>query len=295
MNTEKYEVIAKDFNDTLLWLDSLGIRLRNSRAEHYQKVLDHWSKSYSSASDDEAREVFPEFANTALEIGDFVEVYRSFGKLPAKQLYGLTEKMKKAVSGPVFYSAEIPKSITARNFLFEAAVSARCNRPDSGLMTNLNTKADCQLQFDGREVFIECKRLGSMAKIEANAKDASSQAEDHLSKSGANARAIVAFDITKLFDAGDKLYPYKNELELHRYISESMDGFIYKNSRTWESVYQRRNPRLIGTMLRFSHLAADEEKNMLITVNNWAINPRSGITDVDMDFLEKLTRSLNMV
>ena len=61
-------------------------------------------------------------------------------------------------------------------------MSARCNRPLQGLVAILVTEADCQLSMDGTDMYLECKRIGSKSKIEANAKKASSQIETCLRK-----------------------------------------------------------------------------------------------------------------
>ena len=106
IKVETYEEIARDYNNAILWMKSIGVRIESGRALHYAETITHWSENYKGASAQEAREIFPDFSNTTLEIQDFIEIYKSFSKTPINQLGGLIGKLTKAVVGPVSYSNE---------------------------------------------------------------------------------------------------------------------------------------------------------------------------------------------
>lgn len=70
-----------------MWPRSLGVlQSQAGRTAHYEKVLRHWKDAYRTASDEEGREVFPDFVSTMREIFDFVSVHKAFGNLPTDEL-----------------------------------------------------------------------------------------------------------------------------------------------------------------------------------------------------------------
>ena len=188
---------------------------------------------------------------------------------------------------------ETPESTAARNFLFEVAVAARANRPENGATTILNAKSDTGLSIDGKKIWVECKRITTPNKIESNARKASSQLEVILHKQvGSSHRGIVALDVSKILNSGDKLFVSKNDSELLESVDRMMDQFIKEYSPIWQRVYTRRSRKIIGTIIRFAFMSSSEARNIFVYTSQWAMNPRLGISESDNHIQRRLVSTL---
>ena len=65
-------------------------------------------------------------------------------------------KNAKVLAGPLLPNDEDKNSNEARNTLFELNVAARLRR--AGFIASPGIDADVECEFDGRKLFVECKR-----------------------------------------------------------------------------------------------------------------------------------------
>lgn len=280
--TETYEAIFEQYTAAMRWMAGLGIKLDPGRTSYYEKLVGYWKDAYKTASADEGRQIFPDFVSSMFEIFDFVSIYKAFENVPARQLTSVIEKLQKGVNGPINAADETLESTAARNFLFEAAAAAKAHRPDKGIEAILDARSDTGISLNGWKLWIECKRVTTLERIESNARKASSQLETVLAgEIGSGHRGIVAMDVSKILNRGDKIFVTKNDDELLASVDRMMDRFIHDHSHIWERVYDRRHRRIIGTIIRFSFMASSEARNLLVHASQWAINPRLGIATSD--------------
>lgn len=293
IQTESYEAIAQNYSDALEWMREIGVRLGPNRTQHYQRVVEHWKDEYKTATKEVAKNIFPDFVSSMFEIHDFIDIYRAFHNVPVDQLNHIIEKLQKGVNGPVNAADETQKSTTARNYLFEATLAARAHRPDKGVETILDAKSDTGIIIGHKKLWVECKRVTSVNKIEANVNKASSQLESILKKQyGSGHRGIVALDVTKLFNAGDKIYVSESDEQLMTSLDQKMDQFIEENSNIWQQLYERRSKKIIGTIIRFAFMCTSESRNLLVHTSQWGMNPRRGAFDSDEKIQELLASKL---
>jgi hypothetical protein len=291
--TETYAAIFDQYSAAMRWMEGLGIKLSPGRTSHYEKFIGHWKEAYKTATADERRQIFPDFVSSMFEVFDFVSIHKAFGRVPAHQLIFIIQKLKKAVNGPINAADETPDSTTARNFLFEASVAAKAHRPGKGIEAILNARSDTGISLNGKNLWVECKRVTTLDKIEGNARKASSQLETILAgKVGSGHRGIVAVDISKILNAGDKLFVTRNDHELLASVDRLMDQFIQEHSHIWQHVYERRHKKIIGTIIRFSFMASSETRNLLVHSSQWAMNPRMGISTSDEQIQRQLVATL---
>lgn len=291
--TQTYEAILEQYSAAMAWMKGLGIRLSPGRTAHYARVIQHWTGAYRTATEEEGRQVFPDFVSSMFEVFDFVRIHQAFSSVPASQLTSITQKLQAAVNGPVDAADETPDSTAARNFLFEVTVAAKAHRPDRGVTAILDAGSDTGIRLDDKKLWIECKRVTTVHKIESNARKASSQLERVLaSELGAGHRGIVALDISKILNRGDKIYIARDDNELRESVDHIMDQFIQDHSHIWQRVYQRRQRKIIGTIIRFSFMATSETRNMLVHASQWAMNPRLGVAPGDEQVQRKLVVTL---
>jgi hypothetical protein len=291
--TESYEAVFEQYSAAMRWMAGLGIKLNPGRTSHYEKIVGHWKDAYKTATADEGRQIFPDFVSSMFEVFDFVSIYKAFKDVPVHQLTSVIEKLQKGVNGPINAADETADSTAARNFLFEAAVAAKAHRPDNGIEAILDARSDTGISLNGKKIWVECKRVTTIDRIEGNARKASSQLETVLAgEVGSGHRGIVALDVSKILNRGDKIFVTRNDSELLASVDRTMDQFIEEHSRIWQRVYERRHKKVIGTIIRFSFMASSEARNLLVHASQWAMNPRLGVATSDEQIQRQLVATL---
>lgn len=291
--TTSYENIANKYSDAVTWMKSLDIQINKNRVVHYQKIIECWASSYKNASLEDGRRIYPDFLSSIFEVHDFIDIYYAFKDVPNNQLIKIIEKLQKSVNGPLNAVEEKPETTAARNFLFEALVAARSHRPERGISCILDAASDTGIKLENKKIWIECKRITSQNKLEKNICDATKQLENILNKQvGSGHRGVVAIDISKIFTKGNQILALKDDESLIRTIDAMMDDFIKKNHEVWESVYERRSNKIIGTLIRFSFMASSENRNLLVHASQWGMNPKITVSSSDENILRKLALNL---
>jgi len=291
--TESYDAVFEQYTAAMRWMTGLGIKLGPGRTSHYERIVQHWKDAYKTASADDGRQIFPDFVSSMFEVFDFVSIHKAFKGVPADQLTSVIAKLQKGVNGPINAADETPDSTAARNFLFEAAVAAKAHRPDRGVIAILDARSDTGISLNGKKIWVECKRVTTVERIESNARKASSQLETVLvGEVGSGHRGIVALDVSKILNRGDKIFVTRNDDELTSSVDRMMDQFIAEHSHIWQRIYERRHKKVIGTIIRFAFMASSEARNLLVHASQWAMNPRLGVATSDDQIQRQLVATL---
>lgn len=292
--TKSYEKINQNYADALQWMKSIGVNLGSGRTQYYKKIVTQWNDRYRIATDKEMKSVFPDFLSSIFEIYDFIEIHNAFRDIPKAHLSHIAAKLQKGVNGPLNAAEETPKSTTARNFLFEATLAAKAHRPDHGIETILDAKSDTGIRIDKKKLWVECKRVTTIGKIESNVKKASKQVESVIKKqTGSGHRGIVALEITKILNVDDMIYVADNDSKLVAFSSQLMNDFIKKYSGIWQHLYKRRGNKIIGTIVRFAYMSASKERNLEVHTSQWGMNPSMEISLSDEKIQRDLALGLN--
>ena len=291
--TESYQAIYDRYSATIAWMNSLGVSLGRGRTAHYDKVLEYWKDNYKSASDEETKKRFPDFVSSIFEIHEFLGIYESLKSVPTSKLGSIASKLQNAVNGPIRASDESPNSTAARNYLFEAIVAAKAHKPSGGVTAILDAKSDTGINFQHKKLWVECKRITSPEGIEKNVRKASNQLESIFRKNvGAGHRGLVALEVSKIFNDGDKLLVRRNDAELSKTIAEITESFIKNYSGVWQRVFAKKHPKIIGLIVRTSYMATSEDRNLLVHVSDYGINPRIGISESNSNLQKSLVKVL---
>lgn len=291
--TESYATIYEKYSKAIAWMTEISVKLGPNRLMHYDKIIGAWKDDYKTASEEAGKEIFPDFVSSMFEIHDFIDVYAAFENTPRERLNGIIAKLNKGVNGPINAADETQKSTEARNYLFEAATAARSHRPESGIEVIYEAESDTGVCIGNSKVWIECKRVTTPDKIYDNVRKATKQLETILKKKvGAGHRAMVALDISKIFNEGDKILVKDTEAELLSSVDAFMDQFIQRYHHEWEKVYERRDKKIIGTLIRFSFMSSIEEQNILVHTSQWGLNPKLGVLSADIELQKMLVNKL---
>lgn len=287
--TTSTESIAQRYRAAIQWMEELGVRITTGRTSHYEKTANYWSHAYRNATDAEKKDKFPEFINAIFEIADFIDIYEAFKLEPAHRLEAIVSKLQKGVNGPINSVDESQNSSSARNFMFEALMAARSHRPQSGVEAILDADSDTGVKINNKKVWVECKRITSPGGLEENIRKASKQLEILLQKKiGSGHRGIVAIDISKILNPRDEIFVQENDTQLLKSADQIMDRFIKDYSSIWQQVYTKRHEKVIGTIIRFSFMAASKARNLEVHTTQWAVNPRYNIPASDVALLQSL-------
>lgn len=294
IETNSYDTIHAQYSAAVEWMKSLDVDLGRSRLSHYDRVFGYWNTARLTASAEEGQAIFPDFVSSASEISAFVNIFEAFRATPRTQLTSIAAKLRKAVRGPTHASDETQRTTEARNVFFEAVVAARSHRPSAGIEAILDAESDTGIRLQKKQIWIECKRVMTIGKIYDNARAASKQLESRLEKMvGANHRAIVAIDVSKIFNQGDKILVRDSGAELIASLQSMMDRFIREHASKWQRLYERRSAKIIGTIIHFSTMCSIEDRNILVHASEWGVNPRqSRISSSDIALLRELARGL---
>jgi hypothetical protein len=291
--TESYEAVFDQYSTAMRWMAGLGIELSPGRTSHYERVIGHWKDAYKTATPAEKQQIFPDFVSSMFEVFDFMSIYKAFEGVPPPQLALIIEKLQKGVNGPINAADERPESTVARNYIFEAVVAAKAHRPDKGIEAILDARSDTGINLNGNTLWVECKRVTTINRIESNARKASRQLETILAREvGSGHRGIVALDVSKILNRGDKIFVTPNDNELVVSTERVMGQFIEDHSHIWQRVYERRDEKIIGTIIRYSFMATSEARNLLVHTSQWAVNPRLGVAKNDEQIQRQLAAML---
>lgn len=293
INTVSHDELHRRYSECLEWMENVGVQLGVNRLAQYDKVVGRWREIRKTASEDEGKEIFPDFVSSVFEIQDFIDIYLAFRYEERKRLAALVFKLNKSAKGPVNAADERSNSTEARNFLFEAVTAARLHRPQAGLATILDAESDTGVRVGAKKLWIECKRVTSIDRLEDNFRKATRQLEALLKhKVGSGHRGIVSVDASKILTKGDEILPVRSEPDLLATADAIINLFHRQCEPIWEMVYARRDKKIIGTIFRFAFMAAVEDRESLVRTSQWVVLSRRGVTPADQLVQEELSAKL---
>lgn len=286
------ENFLEDYKAALVWIDSLGIKVDQGRTQHYIRVLQSITGFLASRNLNDAND-FPSLAYAVFEIPAFTGIHRAFRDIPIDKLAGIIEKLRKGVGGPPNSIEETPEKSSARNFIFEAVVASILHRPDQQSFAMLDAASDTGFIFASRKVWVECKRVSSHEKLRNRVQEACNQLDKVLKKKhGTNNFGLVAVDVTQLVLPKGEMYVTEHQHQLGSSTDAIMDKFIRDYSSEWQRVYQDKNPKILGTLVRISLLTASEQDNLVAQIGQWAVVPKPGLGPSESRYLLHLMSCL---
>lgn len=286
---EPYEELHSRFAEALGWMREIGVQIPSGRTQEYLDTLAEWTRRYKEATDQEAKEAFVPFVSAINEVQDFLRIFDAFRSEDPDALSAISERLQEAVNGPSYLFDENPRTSRPRNFLFEATVTAKVHQPERGIEAMLNPPTDAGFNFENYRFLIECKRVSRLETIGQNIRRGTDQLERAFrGRLGSGFRGLVAIDISKVFTSGNEIFARANEDELRGSLNLLMDRFIDENCRIWETIYQRRSRKILGAIFRYSFVSSSEADGLLITTDQWALNPALRCTDSEKNTLRRI-------
>lgn len=270
------------------WLCSRGLnhqtdRVRRNRADVAQLTdafeagrLDRFIKD---AGDDRRRELMWSLAES-MEFVDSVEA------LQAQNCEMPNSVVQKALDGPANPLDESETSNLGRNTMFEIALAGRLAR--AGLRPTLGQEPDIHVEYNQRNIFIQCKRVFSAAAVAKRLGDAAKQLKRDLGRSCSQRDCgIIAISVSRVFNPGDKLLAARDEGGVRDKLHAEIDGIIRANIKNYRDV---KEPKIAGVLYHLSTPAYLEGVGMYMGAHSVTVVHIEGKSDRAL--LENLAGSL---
>ena len=287
MNSYSFSEIAHEFQATYDWLNSLGLKLQNTRIARYRKCLNHIADLDDSGLSKVTQTEDITYRQVLYEISEFIFLYRVFEK---SQPAGFLKKAQIICKGKDAYSLEDSRSNThARDIAFELLVAARLEY--SGLHPILDLTDDVAWKTQYSTVSIQCKRCKTMSSISRNLKRASKQIDNDIQDTNLQVDSgIIALDITAALNPSLKPYTSKTVKGLLQQIDYGIDSTI---SQYLDDDTSRISSSINSVLVHFStlgHVVTTTEPLYMQNYFQWDVHSNS-VTKQLSSALEKGNRS----
>lgn len=194
------------YSEVCEWFNELGFEFSRNRYGKYKKHFDSFIEMGTTKSKIENKDEILDFKrgfdNAYIEANEIIRVYNNLKAIESTQFI---EQIKKTLSGQEFRANS--DNDQARDFLFELSVACRFIK--AGFNVSLTGVCDVVVDLsDGGTLFIECKRIKSENKIEANVKKANKQITKRIKTvPSSKARGLLAVNITDLLPKTNMFFP----------------------------------------------------------------------------------------
>lgn len=288
-----FEAIHQQYTEALAWMRGLGVSLSQGRTVDYERVLRHWKTAYATATIEEANSGFEPFVSAALEVMDFLLIYKRLCTVDPGYLGRLVEKLSRGVSGPSAMADESTKNSAPRNFLFEAVVTALGQYQAGGMEAQLDAQTDAAVRIDGRTIWVECKRITSAAKLEKNLRDARDQLNLRLASDLQGCElGVIAVDATRLINPQGKIYDADDDFGLKRGVVGALRKFIDDHMAQIHKGHSEL--RVAGTMFRLACLGRSRDAGRLVQCNQWIMCLNHAATASDRATAERYAKMIEV-
>lgn len=294
IKSQPYDSIQIKYKEAIDWLSMLGVKVHKGRLIEYKKQLDYIANNYKNIRPSDSARLFPITVNVMYEVDAIVTIHEALKFIPYNELSYIKSKLQNAVNGPLHVLDEHNNGNKARNYLFEILVSARLHVPKNGLSVDLQNISDSAVKFNDKRLLIECKRIKSDKKIEANVRDAANQLSKGFNKlSGTNIRGLVALDLSVVVNPNADLLVKNNDAELRAGSIKLMDDLISHYNHIWQAVLSKKSKKILGVLLRISLMGVSEARNLMVNCNEWVVIPKNDITAKESQYLEAMALALD--
>jgi hypothetical protein len=277
--------------DIRKWFGKYDIHTAASRISKYEYAL----KQLSSLSDEKTfRRKEAEYREAMHEYFELSYIYEAFKDSSPP---GLVPILRKITKGVARAGEESPKNSLARNIAFEASVGARIGI--TGIQVYFDRSGDVYFEFESIPIYIQCKRLYSVSKIETRINEAFSQLvrdwNMHECANKQRAYGIIAIDITKLINP-------KMESQIaidHHFDKRQIIGIVdtYIKSNLREYIFSRKfksENRLMGVIIRYSSVSYLQKTQMLNCEQDYTFLNLSKNGSVGKVLMDNLGTLLNL-
>jgi hypothetical protein len=224
---QNFEEFKSDVESLCDWLHSLAIKFEKGRVAQYlrtQKAIsEHIAKG--NPADSESSVDFAQQADNFHDVSELLFIKQQLGDYDSK---AFKTTLQLAVKGPILLADETPETSDARNRVFELAMAGRLR--EAGFKPRFVEPADAVVTVDGITCSLECKRIQSEVGLEDAIEHSYSQTKHRIKDSLANARGLIAVDISKIINpTGAQYFSATSSDHLAQIVEQRLTEFVERN------------------------------------------------------------------
>jgi hypothetical protein len=279
MERLNYHEIVDKFTEIDEWLCRMGLRQHDRIRIHKRNLtelaaaLDNGTlnKIAGDLVGEKRREILWSFVES-IEFVDAIDALRSQRcEIPRNIL-------ERALQGPSDAYLEDNRSNQGRNAMFEIALAGRVAL--AGLKPRLGGEPDVFFEFEGRRIFIQCKRVLSENALDKRIGDAVRQLKRDLANSSdPRDCGLIAVSISRIINPGDKMLIVATEDALRRVLNNETDKVIELHEHMFRSV---GNAKTAGIILQVATPAFVENYSLFTVAQSATVYHIPGKSDAGL-------------
>lgn len=266
-SSASYVEASTKIDQACAWIESIGINYSKTRAGKYKELFRNLAECQLSNELDkfDKQYTFSELVNAAHETAELVRMYEGLSSYCDSSLI---DRIKLALKGHELYVLD-NNDRSGRDFSFELSVAAKFAK--QGYAIDFGHDADLKVKIKNEILYLECKRIKSIKKVEARIKEGLKQLHKRYVKDDrpSNARGILVLSISKLLN--HKLWLLEGED--HEEIGIKAFGynkkFIHKYNKHWQDGVDKRT---LGVAVIFDTPGVLKKSMQLTTCHEVTIN-----------------------
>jgi hypothetical protein len=266
---------------SLNWIESLGITIGNSRIRQYKEEI---TKAFSAENYD-----YEKFMAISFETSLWIRVYEEF---PRTKIESLKLMIPIILSGPLLQSSENPDKSgnRARNKQYEIILGCTFSQENLGPKFGIE-REDLNFSFNGKNVFVECKRPWSEKGIEDSLKDGIRQLRNRFTAENPNEKGILGLCIDRVANPKSVSPAFETIEDAQNSMLDHTREILIKYKG---KLRQRFDPKIAGLICSFySPIESKAHPSDVVIVNMNTFIPMADENDENFLFMENLNQFMN--
>lgn len=276
MERLNYREIADRLAEIDQWLREMGLDQYDRIRIHQRNITELADATDNGTLDqiagnltgEKRREILWSFVES-IEFVDALESLRRIGCDIPRDL------LEKALGGPADAYLEDDKSNQGRNIMFELSISGRVAL--AGLRPHLGGEPDVVFEFEGRRIFVQCKRVLSENAVAKRIGEASKQLKrDLAASSDPRDCGLIAISLSRIVNRGDQMLAVATPDDLERALNGEVNRVIREHDRILRGV---KDPKIAGAFFHIATPAFVERRGLFTAAQSATIYHMPGKSD----------------
>ena len=290
-STRSYREMSNRVNGACEWLVDHGLAIEVTRIGEYRECLCTLAEHYDNGTLERLENAveFPEMVNSVWEASELIRIHEG---LRAVVSTDLDDKPSRFIKGPGKKSVS-RKDDPGRDVAFELGIAARFAR--AGFDVDFGTDADIKIPLPDCTLYLECKRPKSQAKVDRHVSASARQLRRRYASAGAGEtpKGVLALSLSMVINPGGHLLVAETRSELDAKVRHHTDAFVKRHQHRWMKRVALDGSTL-GVLLVLDLPTIIEERHLLSTYHEFAVNNTCAVNSSDMELLLSMAEKLRV-